>query len=212
MQDRSCSRIFLTHQQLLMSSVLLMSHKPNMWVISKFSQGTKRCSSFFVNLDVSCTVRLAACAHFSPQLQGGGLQLHSSAFLTGLSCIASNMLSYLSSQSLVPFSNYEFLFISCLFTCYRIATMASSYNPIKCVYGSSYMPRPPSVQGVIASNVPCMEEGVAMQMAWYVLQNRMEWQEIILRNFLGINYGKKHSLMHLIYCLEHPASMWRIHM
>ena len=51
--DRSYSLVFLTRQLSLVSSVLLVSHEPNTQVILKFSQGT---STFFVNLDVKCTV------------------------------------------------------------------------------------------------------------------------------------------------------------
>ena len=54
--DRSYSLVLPTHQQSLMSSVLLMSHEPNTQVIFKFSQGMKYYSCFFVNLDVNCTV------------------------------------------------------------------------------------------------------------------------------------------------------------
>ena len=48
-------QVFSTCQQSLVSIVFLMLHKPNMWVIFKFSLGTKRYSCFFVNLDMSCT-------------------------------------------------------------------------------------------------------------------------------------------------------------
>ena len=33
----------------------------------------------------------------------------------------------------------------------------------------------------------------------------MEWNGTISRNFLGINYGMEHSLVHIICGLEHPV-------
>ena len=56
MHDRSYTWVFSTRQLSLASSVLLMLHEPNTWVIFKISWGTKHYSCFFVNLDVSCTV------------------------------------------------------------------------------------------------------------------------------------------------------------
>ena len=55
--DRSYSRVLSTYQQSLASSVLLVSHEPNTQVIFKFSRSTNRYSRFFVNLDMSCTVK-----------------------------------------------------------------------------------------------------------------------------------------------------------
>ena len=34
----------------------------------------------------------------------------------------------------------------------------------------------------------------------------MEQNRTISQNFLGINYGMEHSLVHLIVCLEHPVA------
>ena len=49
--------------------------------------------------------------------------------------------------------------------------MASSYNPIKCVYGlwQFHMARLFSVQEFMASDISCLEEGVAPQMWNYML-------------------------------------------
>ena len=42
MHGRSYSQVFSTCQQSLVSSVFLVLHEPNMQVIFKFSQGTKK--------------------------------------------------------------------------------------------------------------------------------------------------------------------------
>ena len=54
--ERNCSRAHTTQQQSIASSVFLVSHESNTWVISKIFQVTKDYTHFFVNLDVYCTV------------------------------------------------------------------------------------------------------------------------------------------------------------
>ena len=49
-------RVVSTPQQLLASSVLLVSYEPNTRVIFKISRATKHYSHVFVNLVTSCTV------------------------------------------------------------------------------------------------------------------------------------------------------------
>ena len=39
---------------------------------------------------------------------------------------------------------------------------------------------------------------------WPGIFHGTERNRTISRNFLGINYGMEHFLVHLIYCLEHP--------
>ena len=67
-----------------------------------------------------------------------------------------------------PYFLFKFKIIAYVYFLYN--TIPSSYNPIKCVYGLwwSHMARPASVEGVIASNIPCKEEVVATQMWNYV--------------------------------------------
>ena len=48
-------------------------------------------------------------------------------------------------------------------------------------------------------------EKISRVKAWYISQNRTELHRTISRNFLGINYGTEHSLVHLICHLKHPT-------